>query len=118
MAGRVAKKSNTKRVGKTSPFASIIFTLAALVFIVGSVINLRYILSGDENIFILLDIKKENERLQVANARIVKENQELRNFIDNLRKDAQVIEEEIRLKLNYVKEGEILYIEDQEENNK
>lgn len=115
MVAKTTKKTSSKT--KASPFASIIFTLAALVFIAGSAVNLRYILTGDENIFFILDVKKENERLKVSNELIAKQNQDLRVFIDGLRKDSQVIEEEIRLKLNYVKEGEILYIEEQEDNN-
>lgn len=113
MVAKTTKKRTRKASTKASPFATILFTLAALVFIAGSAVNLRYILTGDENIFFILDVKKEVERLKASNELLAKENQELRVFIDGLRKDSQVIEEEIRLKLNYVKEGEILYIEDQ-----
>ena len=111
---RPVKRANNKSNRKSSPVASIIFTLAALLFIVGSVVNLRYILTGNENIIVLLDIKKENERLKETNARQLRDNNELREFIDNLRKDSQIIEEQIRLKLNYVKKGEVLYIEEQD----
>ncbi|MBE8182257.1 MAG: septum formation initiator family protein [Candidatus Portiera sp.] len=114
MATKSTRKPARKKASNRSPFASIIFTLAALVFIVGSLVNLRYILTGDENIFVLFDIKKENERIKISNERLTKENKAVREFVNNLRNDSDVIEEEIRRKLNYVKKGEVFYIEDQD----
>lgn len=107
-----AKPTKKYRKRQNNRLASILWAVAGIVFVVVSLLNLRYIFFGEDNIIVLYQLKQENQRMSRVITELRQENIELRKYIHGLKNDPQIIEEEIRSKLNLIKEGEILYLDD------
>lgn len=110
----MAKKSKARSKKRGAKKGGILFSILGAIFLVISIFNLKYILSGDENIFLLNDIKQEIKRTQSKIFKIKTANQEKKEYVENLRNDPEIIEEEARRSLNLVKDNEILFILEEE----
>ena len=111
----MAKKAAKARSKGVSRKGGIVFTIAGLIFLAITVVNIKYIFSGEENIFLLGNIKKEITRTQSKVDDLTEENKAKKEYIDNLRNDPQIIEEEARRSLNLVKDDETLFVFPDEE---
>ena len=84
--------------------------LIMLVFIAITGASLYYALYGEENLALLLNLKQENAQLRTNIANLDKDNNKQRAYIQELRDNPAIIEEEARTRLSLVKKGEVLFI--------
>jgi cell division protein FtsB/cell division protein DivIC len=86
-----------------------------LLLILFSFLVLGYLtFFGEKGIFHLLRLQKELVRIEEANKKTEEENQKLREEVRRLQHEKRYIEEIARKELGMVKEGEIIYLfEDQ-----
>ena len=112
---KTAHRSGGRKPDKKLNSKAILWTVLGIFFAVLSIINIRYFFVGEDNVFTLYQLKQENERMVRVINELEAENTELRQFIDGLRNDPQIIEEETRRRLNLVKEREILYLDKEED---
>ncbi len=92
--------------------------LASLIFFAVIVYNLYGIFRGDENLLLLLKLQKESENLQTTISQLEQNNKELKNYIQELRNNPDLIEEEVRSRLNLIKENEELFVLPETSKNK
>ena len=81
-----------------------------LVFVAVIGASLYYTLRGEENLALLVNLKKENTQLRATIADLDKDNNQQRSYIQELRNNPATIEEEARTRLSLVKKGEVLFI--------
>lgn len=81
-----------------------------LVFLAITCASLYYALYGEENLALLLNLKQENAQLRTNIANLDKDNNKQRAYIQELRDNPAIIEEEARTRLSLVKKGEVLFI--------
>ncbi len=90
---------------------STVLTLALLMNLV-----LGYsLLFGEQNVFVWQDIHKKYENLQADLEAVNLQKAELSQQIRLLQNDKSYMEQLIRQRLNYVKENEVLYVFEKEE---
>jgi cell division protein FtsB len=98
-----------KRLRKKPSLFLIFFLLLILVF---------FAFFGDKGILHLLRMEKELVRIREVNTKVEEENRKLKEEVTRLRHEKRYIEEIARKELGMVKEGEIIYQFDSENDKK
>lgn len=86
------------------------YNIALMLSMIIFILIVAYGIFGDIGFIALIRVEKEKEFLKKEIDKIEQENQILRNKINNLQNDKFAIEKEVREKLVYSKEGEVIIL--------